>query len=371
MRFLIITHVLHKQNGDKYYGYEPYVKEMNLWLKYVDEVEVVAPLSSEKISSIDLSYTHNKLIFTKIPSIAFNTFISAVVSIFKIPLIVFKILKACKKADHIHLRCPGNIGLLGCFVQILFPRKLKTAKYAGNWDPNAIQPWSYKLQRSILKSEFLTKNMMALVYGDWKDKSKNIRPFFTASYATSEKELIEDKPLKEEIRLIFVGALTLGKQPLISVKVAEQLANKGVNVKLSIYGDGPERNNIEDYIAKNKLEKFIKLHGNVSSDVIKLAYQKSHFLVFMSKSEGWPKVVAEAMFWKCLTISTKVSCIPDMLGYGERGSIVEVNVELITREIEAYILDENDYKKRIENAYNWSRNYTLDRFEQEIKSFLN
>ena len=54
--------------------------------------------------------------------------------------------KSIKKSDVIHLRCPGNIGLLACFIQILFPKKNKTAKYAGNWDPKAKQPLSYKLQ---------------------------------------------------------------------------------------------------------------------------------------------------------------------------------------------------------------------------------
>ena len=44
--------------------------------------------------------------------------------------------KAMKWADHIHLRCPGNIGLLGCIVQIAFPKKVKTVKYAGNWIQN-------------------------------------------------------------------------------------------------------------------------------------------------------------------------------------------------------------------------------------------
>ena len=38
-------------------------------------------------------------------------------------------------ADHIHLRCPGNIGLLGCFSSNFISKKIKTAKYAGNWDP--------------------------------------------------------------------------------------------------------------------------------------------------------------------------------------------------------------------------------------------
>ena len=66
MNFLIITHVLHAQKGSEYFAYAPYVKEMNLWLKYVNEVEIVAPLTAEKSSVIDIAYKHDNIIFTKI-----------------------------------------------------------------------------------------------------------------------------------------------------------------------------------------------------------------------------------------------------------------------------------------------------------------
>ena len=59
---------------------------------------------------------------------------------------------------------------------------------------------------------------------------------------------------------------------------------------------------------------------------MKKAFIEAHFLIFISKSEGWPKVVAEAMFWKCLPISTDVSCVAYMLDYGKRGTIVSPNV---------------------------------------------
>ena len=73
-------------------------------------------------------------------------------SIFVIPIIVCKIFKVCFWADHIHLRCPGNIGLLGVLVQVFFPKKIKTVKYAGNWDPNSKQPKTYILQKKILSN---------------------------------------------------------------------------------------------------------------------------------------------------------------------------------------------------------------------------
>ncbi len=120
---------------------------------------------------------------------------NCILSLIKIPIIIITIFKSCKKADHIHLRCPGNIGLLGCFVQIFFPKKIKTAKYAGNWDPQSKQPVSYKIQKFLLKNTILTKNMQTLVYGKWKNQSKNIKPFFTASFSDSEIEPLIKKKL--------------------------------------------------------------------------------------------------------------------------------------------------------------------------------
>ena len=56
MKFTIITHAEHKLKQDSIFAYEPYVKEMNLWLKFVDEVEIVASGSNEEITKIDAAY---------------------------------------------------------------------------------------------------------------------------------------------------------------------------------------------------------------------------------------------------------------------------------------------------------------------------
>jgi hypothetical protein len=66
------------------------------------------------------------------------------------------------------LRCPGTIGLLTCLIQVLFPKKSKTAKDAGNWDPKSKQPLSYQIQKWILTTAILTKNIKTLVNDGWK-----------------------------------------------------------------------------------------------------------------------------------------------------------------------------------------------------------
>lgn len=370
MKFAIITHVEHKKHSNKWFCYEPYVREMNLWNKYASEVKIVAPISIKSPIKIDSFYNKENIEVIKIPKVNLLTVFNLFIALINAPIICYRIIKVFMWADHIHLRCPGNVGLLGAILQVFFPSKNKTAKYAGNWDPTSKQPRSYRFQKWILSNTLLSKNMKVLVYGKWKNQSSNIIPFFTASY--SEKEIIElkQKVTFDKINFIYVGAFTKGKQPLLSVKIIASLFKKGYNVHLNMFGDGEEYSIVEEYINKNKLKSIITLHGNVDKEKIKQSFQNSHFLLFISKSEGWPKVVAESMFWSCLPISSEVSCVPYMLGNGLRGGLINKENEIIPL-VESYINDKIKYKNHVKNACTWSQKLTLEKFELELKSIIN
>ncbi len=414
MTFLIVTHVRHRRHNGKVYAYGPYVREMNLWFKHIDKALIVAPIEDEEPDPIDLPYETETLHFFPVPSFNLTTPGEMAKTVFKLPAITLQIMRGMQQADHIHLRCPGNMGLLGSIVQIAFPKKPKTAKYAGNWDPNSPQPWSYRLQKKILSNTFLTRNMKVLVYGEWPDQSSNIVPFFTASYSeielvsgnlslvSSRSSLVAEDPTKAQsqktkdqklktkaqsqktkaqspktkdqkpktINLIFVGALSPGKQPLLSIQAAECLHNEGYEVHLDLFGEGVERPKLEAYIKENGLEDFVVLHGNQDADTVKRYYQKAHFLIFVSKSEGWPKVVAEAMFWGCLPITSDVSCVNYMIGEGSRGSIAEPNVDDIVNKIKYYLEDPETMVTQSQNAMRWSRQFTLEKFEEAVGDLL-
>lgn len=371
MKLAIFTNVPHIKENNLFYSYAPYVKEMNIWLKNVDEVLLLAPIKNDSLDPIHISYSHKKIEFIAIKEFNFLNSLSLLKAIVAFPRIFLSIFCTMKKADHIHLRCPGNVGLLACFVQILFPLKKKTAKYAGNWDAKSKQPLSYKLQKWILSNTFLTKNMQVLVYGEWQNQSKNIKSFFTATYFESDKEVIVLRDFKDQINFLFVGTLSNGKQPLYAIKLIQEIDKINKKCKLHIYGDGILKEELIQYVKLNNLENYIQFYGNQSQEIIKKAYQSSHFLILPSLSEGWPKVVAEAMFWGCLPVSTKVSCVPFMLGNGNRGILLSMNIETDSKEILNVISDEVQYTNRSNNAVNWSRNYTLDFFENEINILLN
>lgn len=373
MNFLVIGHVVHKEKDGKLFAYGPYVREMNLWFRHVDSVTILSPLDlNHKPEPIDLPYDHRQLSLEVVPEFSVISIPDIFKSLLKLPILWAKTWMAISKADHIHLRCPGNMGLLGAMVQIFFPKKIKSAKYAGNWDRKSTQPYTYMLQQKILSNTFLTRNMQVLVYGDWPNESGNIRPFFTASYSENEKENISVRKLDpdSEIKIVFAGGLNSGKQPSISAEVAFLLKKAGRKVRLDFYGEGPERKSLEYFIAMNNLQDSIFLHGNVAASQVKEAFQQAHFLIFISQSEGWPKVVAESMFWGCLPITTSVSCVPQMLGYGERGELVDGQVEEVASSVQKYLDQPDLYLQKVTAAANWSRQFTLEKFEQEIKSVL-
>lgn len=370
MKFAIITHVQHIKNDNQYFGYAPYIREMNIWLQYVDEVIVVAPLVDKELNPIHEKYNHLGVSFHQVKEFDITSIANIFKTITRLPKIITQVYKAMSQADHIHLRCPGNMGLIGAIVQILFPKKPKTAKYAGNWDPKAKQPFTYKLQRWILSNTFLTKNMQVLVYGDWDNQTKNIKPFFTATYSETDKKVMQPKTLDGCIDFLFVGTLSKGKQPLFAIQLVKKLYQQGKNVRLNLYGDGILRPTLETYIKQKNLQDIVFLKGNQSKETVLEAYQTSHFLILPSKSEGWPKVVAEAMFWACVPIVSKVSCVPYMLNHGERGIQLEEQLETDVSQVMCLLNDQLLFQKMASKGQNWSRQFTTDKFEEEIKKLL-
>lgn len=370
MKLLVISSAPIIELEKQYFMYAPYHKEMSIWAKHVDTIEFCCPIwhTDKKLLIDEISFKMEPIIPLKEFDIKYLKNISWAIWASICNLVV--IFKAIRHCDHLHLRCPGNMTLLAAFVQILFPKKKKTAKYAGNWDPKAKQPWSYKMQRWILSNTFLTKNMQVLVYGAWPNQTKNILSFFTATYNENEIVSVSKSDSNEEFKFLFVGTLSKGKQPLYAIQIVEKLKQLGRKVSLDIYGEGVLRKDLEVYIIENNLESQINLKGNQPKEVVKEAYQRSHFLLLPSKSEGWPKAVAEAMFWGCIPITTAVSCVPYMIDYGKRGIILNETLDIDVANVNVLLNDSLQQNNLSEAAKIWSQQFTNQAFEKGIQKMI-
>jgi glycosyltransferase involved in cell wall biosynthesis len=368
---LIISSVHHFTDGVNYFGYGPYVREMNIWIENEEEVWIFAPLIKGKSpGKIDLSYVHPNIKF--FPVLAFNiqSISNFLKSCYQVPLILWKMIKLMKKAAHIHIRIPGNMGLLALLTQFFFPAKRKIIKYAGNWDPSSRQPFSYRIQRKISNSKIFTSKASVLVYGEWPDNKAHVIPFFTASYWEREKVMVTKSPISELLKLVFVGTICDSKNPIIGLQLAKLLKESSIKFSFKYCGDGVLKNDMEKISMEWGLNDEVQFLGNIDSEEVKRTLQESHFLIFVSDSEGWPKAVAESMFWGCVPITSAVSCVPQILGVDERGLLVPKDPYVIFNEIIKFISQPLKFNQMSKKAMDWSRSYTLDRFQSEIKKII-
>jgi len=167
----IFTLVEHKEINGQFYGYAPYIREMNMWISHFDKVIVVGPYkASKQIDKIDLNYIHPNINLVKVPAFNIKSVFSIIRLLLHLPLIMYKMASVMKNSDYLHFRCPSNVAAVAAVVQVFFPSKPKSAKYAGNWDPNSSQPLGYRFQKWLLSHTFLSKNIKVLVYGEWKNQ---------------------------------------------------------------------------------------------------------------------------------------------------------------------------------------------------------
>jgi glycosyltransferase involved in cell wall biosynthesis len=211
--------------------------------------------------------------------------------------------------------------------------------------------------------------MTVLVYGEWKNQSENIKSFFTASFKNTDKVNFKPRNYNKALKFIFTGSLVKGKRPDLAIKLIEALRKHNIEAHLDLYGDGILKAILEEYVKKYNLGRYISFKGSQPLHIIKSALQEAHFSILASKSEGWPKAVAEAMFYGVIPIATPVSCVADMLGNGKRGLLISSELNTAVKQVIEKIKT-SDLNTMSRLAQDWSQGYTLDAFEEAIKELI-
>ena len=136
---LLISHIEHTNVSRKFYAHAPFVKEINYIGNNFDEIILFAPKSEKKELNQD-SQPHINTIsnFISVPKMGGSSIFDKIKVMIKIPLIFLKLTKtifSLRIEDlTIHIRTPGNIGLISLFVMPFFSSIKKFAKYTGEWN---------------------------------------------------------------------------------------------------------------------------------------------------------------------------------------------------------------------------------------------
>lgn len=104
---------------------------------------------------------------------------------------------------------------------------------------------------------------------------------------------IQNKTIPERKRILAIGRLDKPKQFDKLIAAFSKLTDYHLLWDLYIFGEGPERKNLEKIIKELKLDERIKLPGNTKNPWKEMG--KADIFVLNSKFEGFPNVLLEAM----------------------------------------------------------------------------
>ncbi|MDD3976363.1 MAG: glycosyltransferase [Candidatus ainarchaeum sp.] len=252
------------------------------------------------------------------------------------------------------------------FAGILKIFKFKKFKLYCRWDTPAylsktkllypLEKLTYSLlvDKFLLKTEFESSRIKKL-YSIKKINYKIVGFGIDYKPANANYKCI---PIK---KFAYIGRLDKIKNIFLMMDSFSKLNS---NLELNIYGDGPLKNKIKTYISKNKI-KNIKYQGFTSN--VRGALLDNDCLLLLSKTEGLPNVVLEAMALKKPIIMSDIGLFSRDIIY----SVQLTNSTEIARNIQSFLDNKRLQSTLVNNAYNYSlKNFNYENMIENYKNIL-
>lgn len=216
---------------------------------------------------------------------------------------------------------------------------------------------------------YVTKNALQKRYPGSK---KAYITFASDVFLNIEKSVSEHKKLeaKNVLNLISIGSLNqMYKSPDILIKAMKILVNKGIDLKLTWLGNGLYQHNMENLARNLEISSNIIFPGAVSSEEVIKYLDASDIFLLVSRTEGLPRAVVEAMSRGLPCIGTNVGGIPELL---QKEVLVEPeSPEEISNMIE-YFLNHKDFAiSQAKINLETSKEYSLEALNLKRNDFYN
>lgn len=163
---------------------------------------------------------------------------------------------------------------------------------------------------------------------------------------------------KSNLKILYIGWLEKEKGINELIHAIRALIHKKYKIELILIGDGSIRNKIEKFIAKNEINKYIKLKGWLKSKEIKNYLKEADIFILPSWQEGMPNSLIEAVSSGIPSIVSSVGVIPNYFRHLENILLIEPkNITNLQESIEVLINDYDLRKKLSHNGVLTAKNF--------------
>lgn len=328
MKLAIIGDTRHSRDADGRLGtLSPVVRQLRPWLRRFDEVIFCGTLHPGPPPPTHEPYEAEHVHLRELP-IGGGEDVRSKVGLVRRCAEWWPVLRrTLRECDVVHFRCPCNVALVGLVAMRGLPIR-RFAMYAGNWAGYPGESPFYRLQRRWLASASFGGPVA--VYGPLAGQPGHLLDSFSPSFTRRDwMENSADVGRKlttyaaggrlQVLRAVSVGHLNSDKDQATILRALARLQEQGLRVELELLGDGPERPRLESLAVTLGLAAQVRFRGRVSLAEVRSAYLDAHVAILASRTEGFPKVLAEAMACGAVPLASRVGLNAAMLAEGERG----------------------------------------------------
>lgn len=320
MKLAIISHTEHyKTANGTLVGWGPTVKEINHLLEVFDTIYHVSMFHDTEAPVSALPYNSDCVIFVPLPALGGKTIRAKLQLLWKAPNVLQLVHHTLKKVDFFQFRGPTGIGVYVIPYLTLCVKNPGWFKYAGNWNQKK-PPLGYRLQRWMLKKQ----SRKVTINGRWSNQPRHCltfeNPCLTDEDLIAGEQLSKQKSLEGALTYCYAGRLEKPKGVERIIKAITELPveEKKMIDKVHLVGDGEDLNYFKS-IADTTGVDFV-FHGGLSRGQVFEIYKDSDvFLMPTTASEGFPKVIAEAMNFGCFPIVSNISSIGQYIKHEKTG----------------------------------------------------
>jgi glycosyltransferase involved in cell wall biosynthesis len=342
-----------------------------MWADLFAEVSIAAPCRQGAVPDDCLAFTRDNISIVPQLETGGERITARLIQLLLLPVHLWKLSFAMLKADAIHIRCPGNLGLLGVLLAPLFSRYL-VAKYAGQWNRFDDEPLTWRLQKGLLRSRWWQGPVT--VYGHWPNQPKQIIPFFTSIMTNDQvahaRAAAANKKTNQPLKLLFVGRLSKEKNVDVILDAIGRLKEDGIAMEATIVGDGPQFEVLQNKASSLGLGKYVTFAGAMSFDQVLDFYSASDVLVLVSKTEGWPKTVVEAMAFGLICVGINQGALPDILGEGRGILVSEKDPDSLADVLRSIAAEPQKLQLMRAEASAWAQKFSLEGLRDALKALL-
>lgn len=281
----------------------------------------------------------------------------------------FTILKETRNADAIHAPIPGDVGTIGMAFAMLL-RKPLFVRHCGNWLVQrtlAERFWKWSMER------FAGGRNMMLATGGSDEPPSSRNPKVEWIFATSlrKAEIESNSPLElpqnGAVRLIIVCRQEERKGTDIVIDSLPLILEKLPEVTLDVVGGGSKLDLFRKQAAARNVEDRVTFHGKVVHDQVIELLRNAHLFCYpTSASEGFPKVVLEALAIGLPVITTPVSVLPQLIGNSNGILLTRAEPSELANAILELCSDLDRYRSLSANAIETAKSFSLEGWREFI-----